>query len=152
MIVAGLLLLGAGAARAELPLTEAEAAWLRDHPSVTVGMDSGYAPINHLDAAGRPAGIAIDLLRLIEAKSGLSIDWFADRWSVVIDRALRHQVDAVINADKTPKRQERLLYTRPYYQVPQAIVRSEEHTSELQSLMRISYAVFCLKKKTNNYN
>src|SRR3546814_6346783 len=30
--------------------------------------------------------------------------------------------------------------------------RSEEHTSELQSLMRISYAVFCLKKKTNKSN
>src|SRR3546814_3451865 len=29
--------------------------------------------------------------------------------------------------------------------------RSEEHTSELQSLMRISYAVFCLNKKNNNY-
>src|SRR3546814_2272763 len=29
--------------------------------------------------------------------------------------------------------------------------RSEEHTSELQSLMRISYAVFCLKKKINIY-
>src|SRR3546814_1347406 len=29
--------------------------------------------------------------------------------------------------------------------------RSEEHTSELQSLMRISYAVFCLKQKTNNH-
>src|SRR3546814_9533596 len=29
--------------------------------------------------------------------------------------------------------------------------RSEEHTSELQSLMRISYAVFCLKKKKKNY-
>src|SRR3546814_2792880 len=29
--------------------------------------------------------------------------------------------------------------------------RSEEHTSELQSLMRISYAVFCLKKKKNRY-
>src|SRR3546814_7664277 len=29
------------------------------------------------------------------------------------------------------------------------LARSEEHTSELQSLMRISYAVFCLKKKTN---
>src|SRR3546814_10162010 len=32
---------------------------------------------------------------------------------------------------------------------PVADRRSEEHTSELQSLMRISYAVFCLKKKTN---
>src|SRR3546814_4218908 len=30
----------------------------------------------------------------------------------------------------------------------EALNRSEEHTSELQSLMRISYAVFCLKKKT----
>src|SRR3546814_9015947 len=30
--------------------------------------------------------------------------------------------------------------------------RSEEHTSELQSLMRISYAVFCLKKKNNQSN
>src|SRR3546814_2862833 len=30
------------------------------------------------------------------------------------------------------------------------LVRSEEHTSELQSLMRISYAVFCLKKKKTN--
>src|SRR3546814_13306212 len=29
-------------------------------------------------------------------------------------------------------------------------IRSEEHTSELQSLMRISYAVFCLKKKTEH--
>src|SRR3546814_2861710 len=44
---------------------------------------------------------------------------------------------------------------RDYYLKGQGIrrplppeVRSEEHTSELQSLMRISYAVFCLKKKT----
>src|SRR3546814_4704586 len=32
------------------------------------------------------------------------------------------------------------------------LARSEEHTSELQSLMRISYAVFCLKKKKTNHN
>src|SRR3546814_5116813 len=32
------------------------------------------------------------------------------------------------------------------------VLRSEEHTSELQSLMRISYAVFCWKKKTNQKN
>src|SRR3546814_2162392 len=34
--------------------------------------------------------------------------------------------------------------------LPVGIGRSEEHTSELQSLMRISYAVFCLKKKKKN--
>src|SRR3546814_8343759 len=34
----------------------------------------------------------------------------------------------------------------------QAVARSEEHTSELQSLMRISYAVFCLNKKNIQHN
>src|SRR3546814_4805881 len=39
---------------------------------------------------------------------------------------------------------------RPLY--PARAGRSEEHTSELQSLMRISYAVFCLKKKKQNHH
>src|SRR3546814_4919230 len=46
-----------------------------------------------------------------------------------------------------------LIYTQPEgiweVRIGAAFQRSEEHTSELQSLMRISYAVFCLKKKTN---
>src|SRR3546814_10728417 len=36
-----------------------------------------------------------------------------------------------------------------YLAIGVGLLRSEEHTSELQSLMRISYAVFCLKKKNN---
>src|SRR3546814_10052950 len=43
-----------------------------------------------------------------------------------------------------------LMVTLYYGVVDFFIGRSEEHTSELQSLMRISYAVFCLKKKKNN--
>src|SRR3546814_7102729 len=43
---------------------------------------------------------------------------------------------------------------RAVFRLPSRLARfrSEEHTSELQSLMRISYAVFCLKKKINNTN
>src|SRR3546814_3110178 len=41
------------------------------------------------------------------------------------------------------------LFQRAGWSFPIAGLRSEEHTSELQSLMRISYAVFCLKKKTH---
>src|SRR3546814_3081918 len=46
------------------------------------------------------------------------------------------------------KRDAELVAVRDYFRVEDD-VRSEEHTSELQSLMRISYAVFCLKKKIN---
>src|SRR3546814_6278099 len=48
--------------------------------------------------------------------------------------------------DKARRRQApRHIRISPYWAISR---RSEEHTSELQSLMRISYAVFCLKKKT----
>src|SRR3546814_7637192 len=40
------------------------------------------------------------------------------------------------------------ILTTPVMMSSRSPTRSEEHTSELQSLMRISYAVFCLKKKT----
>src|SRR3546814_3128934 len=42
---------------------------------------------------------------------------------------------------------EAVRLTKALLIAPDCSVRSEEHTSELQSLMRISYAVFCLKKK-----
>src|SRR3546814_4548237 len=46
---------------------------------------------------------------------------------------------------------ERLLWLSIVkYRLSASGIRSEEHTSELQSLMRISYAVFCFKKNTNN--
>src|SRR3546814_5385554 len=47
---------------------------------------------------------------------------------------------------------EKLIEYKTYLQALPYFDRSEEHTSELQSLMRISYAVFCLKKKKNNGN
>src|SRR3546814_10492119 len=42
-----------------------------------------------------------------------------------------------------------ILAGRCFEEIDTGALRSEEHTSELQSLMRISYAVFCLKKKKN---
>src|SRR3546814_8853946 len=48
----------------------------------------------------------------------------------------------------SPARTARVQGSQPIDGYP----RSEEHTSELQSLMRISYAVFCLKKKIHNTN
>src|SRR3546814_6132582 len=58
------------------------------------------------------------------------------------------QTDVVCNETFAP-----ILYVMRYNDFDEALKmqnRSEEHTSELQSLMRISYAVFCLKKKKKN--
>src|SRR3546814_9045908 len=68
------------------------------------------------------------------------------------DRRDQHQdVQRQIVADG--EKREQFEYKREQHGVPPAHpARSEEHTSELQSLMRISSAVFCLKKKTQYIN
>src|SRR3546814_4003527 len=65
--------------------------------------------------------------------------------------ALQHDVEVgVEGGDLVDRRHRQLHLARERAQVARGqmpVARSEEHTSELQSLMRISYAVFCLKKK-----
>src|SRR3546814_10235831 len=67
-------------------------------------------------------------------------------WCIVADYWLSHEESglAAVAALRTAALQTAAA-TPPHAVV---VTRSEEHTSELQSLMRISYAVFCLKKKT----
>src|SRR3546814_5010058 len=60
-----------------------------------------------------------------------------------VEIASRHRIAAMLGARFAPTRPDRVIG----HDVDE--VRSEEHTSELQSLMRISYAVFCLKKKNS---
>src|SRR3546814_1070700 len=72
------------------------------------------------------AGVEYEILRHELTPDQIAIyDSYADAWAIIhrnMERAL--ELTSVVDG------------------------RSEEHTSELQSLMRISYAVFCLKKKT----
>src|SRR3546814_8359808 len=75
--------------------------------------------------------------------------------SRIVGRRVIQLAFSTITADR-PSLDARPAMECPWGQAsPKAFHRSEEHTSELQSLMRISYAVFCLKKKkpphqTNN--
>src|SRR3546814_972010 len=83
-----------------------------------------------LASSGRP----VDQARGVERRSGADDKFrpltLVARWKVDANPHQFGQGRAVLPAPS-----------------PASAVRSEEHTSELQSLMRISYAVFCLKKK-----
>src|SRR3546814_6879731 len=72
-----------------------------------------------------------------------------------VERAFEQLALLVLEGGSTLQREDILAYVRTTVDLVlqlgrDATGRSEEHTSELQSLMRISYAVFCLKKIKNN--
>src|SRR3546814_2126133 len=92
--------------------------------------------------------IALVLALLATTGPVAAQDYLGTHLDSVRDETLRrHQQDMV--TDRPGERRSKA----PPRTTPSRQVRSEEHTSELQSLMRISYAVFCLtKKKTKDTN
>src|SRR3546814_5218465 len=71
----------------------------------------------------------------------------ADRLRMIGDVTALSVLAGQLQYDPMVPRRERRLAFAIQQGMLRLIPRSEEHTSELQSLMRISYAVFCLKKK-----
>src|SRR3546814_8448027 len=69
---------------------------------------------------------------------------------VVIRSAQLHNVRLIYREAKKPDRVVQLDQLSIAQGQEELLARSEEHTSELQSLMRLSYAVFCLKKTKKN--
>src|SRR3546814_4156683 len=70
-------------------------------------------------------------------------------WTFAGSICLTVVLSVVLREGSLPKECPIVIASPPNWRVTSSW-RSEEHTSELQSLMRISYAVFCLKKKNSN--
>src|SRR3546814_2781179 len=75
-------------------------------------------------------------------------DYGTIRWQLMVMQACT-PLDAAQRIPGVQPGARLLLHAEGENQVRAVLERSEEHTSELQSLMRISYAVFCLKKKNS---
>src|SRR3546814_4883306 len=92
-------------------------------------------------------GVSANLMSLGALDFGLIVDGAV----IIVENALRRIAERQHHYGRTLALEERLsVVTQAAREMIRPSVRSEEHTSELQSLMRISYAVFCLKKKKHN--
>src|SRR3546814_10248418 len=113
------------------------------------------------DVCSSDLDLAIDILKHFNEANGFSPSWsFGGGTALMlqIDHRESHDIDLFLDDPQylpflNPETQGIKLERAPdSYQAGTDVLklaRSEEHTSELQSLMRISYAVFCLKKKKN---
>src|SRR3546814_2597828 len=110
----------------------------------------GMAAADTAQALGAPAALPAPDWTFADALPLLFALWLAGAVVVLVRAAAAHRrfTAAVLaeGADLEPLGTVRLVMSAAV-DGPVAF-RSEEHTSELQSIMRISYAVFCLKKKT----
>jgi two-component system sensor histidine kinase EvgS len=104
-------------------LTQADKAWLEQHPVMRLGTDPSWPPVEYFDVHGKLAGITSDNIRILSEKLGIRFVAIEDlSWSEVLDQARRGNIDVISAIVKSEERSEYLLFTRPYLKLPMVIV------------------------------
>ncbi|MDD7804466.1 MAG: transporter substrate-binding domain-containing protein [Endozoicomonas sp. (ex Botrylloides leachii)] len=108
---------------ADIGLTDEERQWINYNPIIRIFLEKDAPPLSFIDAQGEPQGIAIDYLKLIEKRVGLTfqID-VGHSWPEGLSMAYRHEVDAIGLLHKTNERARYLNFSNPLVKLPAVLV------------------------------
>ncbi|MFT6624740.1 MAG: signal transduction histidine kinase [Cycloclasticus sp.] len=120
-------LIVAAQADPEIMLTEAERAWLKDHPVIRLASDLDWPPFEWADEESQYQGIAADYMGLIEKKLGLRFEMTKNMsWPNVVEAVKKRQLDVFSCVAKNAQRQEYVSFTRPYLSFPMVIITTDD--------------------------
>ena len=103
-------------APAALSLSAEQQAWLREHPSIRVGIDrAGWAPFDVLDKDGRHTGLSGDYLALLGQRLGVRFEpVLLEDWQAALKALRAGQVDLLPSVAKTAEREAFMAFSAPY--------------------------------------
>jgi PAS domain S-box-containing protein len=110
-----------------LDLTEKEKAFLKEHPTIRVGMDSDFEPFEFLNKQGLHSGISVDHIRLIEKKLGIHFEIPTLSWENIIRQAKNREIDILSSVAPNEKRRQFLNFTQVYLQYPMILLTKENY-------------------------
>jgi ABC-type amino acid transport substrate-binding protein len=99
----------------KVALTPDEDAWLKAHPNVRIAFDGNFAPYSSYKATGGFSGYAVDVVRLIAERAGLSYSVLPDgEWKTIYQAAQNREIDVVAEMNPKKSREEWFSFTKPY--------------------------------------
>ncbi len=123
-------------------LNAGERAWLTEHPVIRVIPERNYAPFIFVGDDGKPQGISVNYLRLIEKKLGITfVMEKGENLAEALKKVQRGQADVVTSLMKNEDRSKYLNFTSPYISVPAVIIVKKEISETLSPEKLTGYRV-----------
>ncbi len=104
-------------------LTSEERSWLDAHPHIRLGIDPEYAPFAFVDPEGRPKGIALDYVELLNRRLNASMEVVRGlSWAEVTAKMKRGEIDVLPAVGETAERSRNLLFSDPYLNFQRVVI------------------------------
>lgn len=125
-----------GGGNGPFQLTAEEQAFLAEHPAIRVGTMADWPPLNFTDSTGRPAGIGVDLLEEMNRLIGGGLQVVPGAFDENLEKVRTGELDALMDVTPKPDREEYLIFTQPYQDIPHVIVgrRNARYYDSAQAL------------------
>lgn len=112
----------------QIRFTEKEQEWLKQHPTLRVGVDPDWPPFDFIDDSGKHSGIAADILKIFERKTGISfLVQEGLSWQEVLARAKQRELDLIPAITGSPSRSTYLTFSQPYIKQEWVYVTRKDH-------------------------
>ena len=128
----------------EIILTDEEKKWLENHKIIRTRIDPAWPPFEYKDANGRYQGMAVDYLRILEEKIGITMELIPDmEWNQAVQWAKDRKVDLFLFLIPSDDHRGYLNFSKPYLSSPLVIVTrtQEDFVGGLQDLYNHTIAI-----------
>jgi ABC-type amino acid transport substrate-binding protein len=117
----------------ELELTQAEKAWINEHPVIRVHNEMDWPPFN-FNWGDQAMGFSVDYMNLVAARAGLQLEYVSGpSWNEFVEMIRSEELDVIINMAPTPDRQFFIQFTTTYAEAP-AVVMTAITAPPIQSM------------------
>jgi signal transduction histidine kinase len=131
----------------QLQLTGQERKFIAEHPPVTVAITPEWAPFSYFTDKGEPAGIDVDVLRLISQSTGFRYKFIEGNppWEEIWQMAQRGELDLTTSVVQTTEREKVFKFTQPYSKAMTVII-ARAGDLRFPNLSQLRYATVALPR------
>ena len=106
--------------------TQEELQWIKNNPTIKVGVDANWPPFEYINEKGEYQGIASEYLEIISKYTGLKFEINASDWYSVISNIKDKKLDMLACVAKTSDRENYLNYVSPYLTIDVVVIAKKE--------------------------
>lgn len=133
-----------------VPLTLQEKAWIREHPTIRIGIDPEFAPFEFIGPEGGYNGIASDYLNILKQRLGLEVEMMKNlTWKEAMEKAQNREIDLLPCVGITQERKKFFKFSKPYINFHRAIITRTD-TAFLTGLSDIESMKVAIQKNTSH--